>query len=246
MNFQDILQQIQERLKSLWEQIQESSIYQQAIEKYEDQSPQIQKGIQIGGAILFALLVLMIPLGNLFSSFSHVDEFEQKRELTRELLRTSRDASQTPNIPQAPDPQVLETQIKNELQGLNLIPEQIKSVQQSPSNSKLIPNEFSIGSIEVQLQNLNTRQIVDVAYQLSKLHPSVKFTDLSMEASLDHPGYFHLIGKVIALKAPQIIMPPDEPERPNGKGGNKKDGKKDKSRKGDDDENVKEKDSDKE
>ncbi len=218
MNYKELISQLQERLKIIWDKIQESSAYQQALEKYEDQSPNSQKIIQIGIVFVALLIMFMVPISNLFSSFDSELEFEAKRELTRELLKTSRDASLVPNIPQAPDSQVLESQIKNELTNLNLIPEQIKSVQQTSANSKLIPVEFSIGAVEVQLQNLNTRQIVDVAFQLSKLHPSVKFTDLTMEASLDNPGYFHLLAKVISLKTPQMEMPrEEEQENPRSK-----------------------------
>lgn len=223
MNFADIISQIKDRLKSLWAQFEESSTYQQLMDKYEDISPRSQKMVQIGSVVGFIFILLIVPLSNIFSSSDHVTEFEDKRNLTRELLRTFRDANQAPNIPQAPDLSSLQTRIQSELQTLRLIPEQIKSVQETQSNSQLVPDEFSTGAIEVNLQNLNTRQIVDVSYQLANLHPSVKLADLTMESSTEKPGYFNYFAKIISLKAPQVAIAQAEPEpEPKAKGGKKR------------------------
>jgi hypothetical protein len=218
MNFADIISQFKDRIKSLWAQFEESSAYQQLMDKYEDMSPRKQKIVQICCGIGFIFILLIIPLTNILSSSDSIAEFEAKRDLTRELLRTFRDANQAPNIPQAPDLASLQSRIQSELQGLHLIPEQIQSVQEAPSNSQLVPNEFSTGAIEINLHNLNTRQIVDVSYQLANLHPSVKLADLSMESSPEKPGYFNYLAKVISLKPPQVaIAQADLESEPRGK-----------------------------
>jgi hypothetical protein len=214
MNFADLISQLKDRLKSLWAQFEESSTYQQLMDKYEDMSPRRQKMVQVGSGVGFIIILLLIPLSNIFTSNDAVTEFEEKRDLTRELLRTFRDANQAPNIPQAPDLASLQSRIQAELQSLRLNPDQIKAIQETQSNSQLVPNEFSTGALEVSLLNLNTRQIVDVSYQLANLHSSVKLTDLTIEASQQMPGYFSFFAKIISLKAPQVSMPQAEPEPP--------------------------------
>lgn len=217
MNFADIISQIKDRIKSLWAQFEESSTYQQLMDKYEDMSPRNQKLVQIGSVVGSILLLLMIPLSNIFSSSDFVTEFEDKRDLTRDLLRTFRDANQAPNIPQPPDLGSLQTRIQAELQNLRLNPDQIKSVNESASNSQLIPEEFSKGAIEVNIANLNTRQLVDIGFQLSNLHPSVKMTDLDINASIEKPGYFNLMAKIISLKPPEVTIAQAEPEEPKNR-----------------------------
>jgi hypothetical protein len=222
MNFQDIISQIKDRIKSLWAQFEESSTYQQLMDKYEDLSPRNQKLVQIGSVAFVILIMLMIPLSDIFSSSDFVTEFEEKREITRDLLRTSRDANQAPNIPQPPDPGALQTRIQAELQNLRLNPDQIKSVTESPSNSQLIPDDFAKGAVQINVSSLNTRQIVDISFQLANIHPSVKMTDLEINASTEKPGYFDLMAKIVSLKPPEVTIAQAEPEEPKSRG-NKKD-----------------------
>lgn len=211
MNLTDIVDQLKDRGKMTWDKIQESAAYQQAIEKYEDLPAAQQRLVRLGGGLLLVLFLLSPPISTLLSSQEAVEEFNRKRDLTRELLRVIRDASNAPNIPQAPDLFTLQSRIQQELQQRDkLMPEQISSIQAANDSGQIIPKNLTLGSLSVNLQNLNLRQILDIAYRMATVSPSVKMTDIEITASSDKPGYLHFTSKVVALKAPE--PPKFEPE----------------------------------
>jgi hypothetical protein len=218
VNFNDILEQIKDRLKSIFQQVQESAAFQQALEKYEDLPSPQQRLIRIGGGTLFVLFLLSPPITTWLSSEESVDEFVRKRDVTRSLLSVVRDAANAPNIPPAPDLFSLQNRFQQELQQRDkLLPEQIYSLQASSDPGVIIPKSLSLGALTVNLRDLNLRQILDIGYRLATVAPTVKMTDIELTASTDKPGYFHFNAKVVALKAPE--PPKFEPEEPELKKG---------------------------
>ncbi len=220
MNLADVTDQLKDRLKMTWDKVQESAAYQQAMEKYEDLPGPQQKLIRVGGAFLFILFLLSPPISTLLSSQEAVEEFERKREVTRELLRVVRDSSNAPNIPQAPDLFSLQNRFQQELQNDKLLPEQIYSIQANSDPGTIIPKNLSLGALSVNLRDLNLRQILDISYRMAGVSPTVKMTDLEITASPEKPGYFHINSKVVALKAPE--PPKVEVEDPKDRKSRKK------------------------
>ncbi len=215
MNLADITDQIKDRLKIAWDKIQETSAYQQAMEKYEDLPSTQQRMIRLGGSIIVILFILSPPISTLLSSQEAVAEFERKREVTRDLLRIVRDTSNLPNIPQAPDLFALQNRFQQELQNDKLMPEQILSIQANSDAGQIIPKNLSLGALSVNLKNLNLRQVLDISYRIASVSPTVKMTDIELSASSDHPGYFDFVSKIVALKAPEppkieFEPPPDK------------------------------------
>ncbi len=225
MNLNDITDQFKDRLKVAWEKVQESTAYQQAMEKYQDLPGQQQRLIRYGGGILFVLFLISPPISTLLSSQEAINDFERKREVTRELLKVVRDSSNAPNIPQAPDLFSLQSRFQQDLQNDKLLPEQIYSIQAATDSGIIIPKKFSVGALNVNLKDLNLRQILEIAFRLSSVSPTVKMTDLELIASNDKPGYFHMNSKVVALKTPPPpVIEPDNskdkkgaPSRPSNK-----------------------------
>lgn len=202
MNLQDSIDQIKDQLKTIWGKIQETPAYQQAVEKYEDLPSSQQRIIRYGGGILFVLFLISPPISTLLSSQEMIQDFERKREVTRELLRVVRDSSNAPNIPQPPDLFTLQNRFQQDLQIDKLLPEQIYSIQAATDSGQIIPKKLSLGALNVNLKDLNLRQILDIGYRLSAVGPTVKMTDLELTASRERPGYFHMNSKVVVLKAP--------------------------------------------
>jgi len=209
VNFADILDQIKDRFKVIWDKAQESSVYQQAMEKYEDLPSAQQRMIRIGGSILIVLFILSPPVSTYLSSQDIIQEFERKREVTRELLQVVRDSANSPNIPPAPDLFTLQTRFQQDLQTDRLLPEQIYSIQSDSDSGKIIPKKLSLGALSVNLKNLNLRQIIDIAYRLATVAPTIKMTELEMNASPDKPGYFNFYSKLVSLKTPPPPPPPE-------------------------------------
>lgn len=205
MNFSDLKDRLVDSLKTTWDKIQESTAYQQLIEKYEDLPSNQQRMVRLGSSLLIFLFLLSPPITSILNSQDSVFEFERKRELTRELLRAVRDTANAPSLPPGPDVFSLQSSLQEELQNGKLIPEQVFSIQAGNDPGSLIPAKLAKGSLSVSLKDLNLRQILDIAYRLSSLNSTLKMTDLEFNASPEKPGYFHFNAKLVALKTPEPI-----------------------------------------
>lgn len=218
MTYEDLKELAISSAKNAWEQTQESSLYQQARDRFENLSPVLQKLSVFFAALLLILIFLSFPWGSFSNSASSVTQFEEKRSLIRDLLKVSRDANETPDIPAPPDMESLKMRAQNYLQTAQLLPEQIKSVEISAEHSALIPAVLTKGILNIKLEKLNIRQIVDIGYQLQTISPSVKMKDLIIEANQQSKLYFDVIYKLAALNVPEAPVNIPEPEEPSSKG----------------------------
>lgn len=221
LNIDDIKEQTVGRLRAGWEQVQESSLYQQARDKYENLTPTTQKLVLVGavGLVIFALLA--IPGGSLSTSSDSITRFEEKRSLIRDLLKVSRDANDSPDIPTPPDISSLKSRVEMSLQQAQLLPEQMKGVEITSESSTLVPAPMVAGMLKVSLAQLNLRQIVDLGYQIQAISPSFKMTAMEMIASAAKPKYFDVVFKFIALNVPQPAAAPSPDMDDSLKGGRK-------------------------
>ncbi len=211
-SFEDFKEQIQNTVKNQWDQFQESSLYIQVKERYENLSPIQQKITLWGCSALAILLVLSAPVSYYSESVTYVSEFEEKRQLVRDLLKTSREAQESPDLSIPPTMEQLKSQVDMQIQAARLIPEQIISTQIIPASSRLIPNNLSEGALNISLAKLNLKQLIDLGYQLQSLNPSVKMLDLRIEANSRDPRYFDVTYKMTALAVPNKMEIPAEPE----------------------------------
>ncbi len=210
----DFKDRLQSEFKNLIEKIQESSLYIRLSEQYENLTPMKQK-LAVGGSIgLIALILISIPWSYYSTSRDFVVEFEDKRQLIRDLLKVSRDSNEVPQIPIPPDVSTLRAQIQGLIESDRLIPEQIKGIENTMTTSKLIPGKLSQGSVNVTLGQLNLRQVVDIGHQLQSISPSVKMTDLNITASLKNPKYYDVIYKLVVLAVPSASDLSAEPTIP--------------------------------
>ncbi len=215
MNLDDIKDRLLSAFSQIWEKIQESSIYTQLRDRYENLNPQGQKLTLIGLAILALLIILSIPFSYLSTSSTYVTEFEDKRNIIRELLKVSRDASDVPQLSIAPTPDRLRSQIDEMLRAKDLLPEQIQNVAITPVDSEFIPKNLSQGGVQIQLGQLNLNQILEISHSIQSINSSVKIKDLSIRASAADPNYFDVTMKLIALAIPEpaVQMIADEPKK---------------------------------
>ncbi len=215
MNFDDLKERLSSALKQIWERIQDSSLYTQMRDRFENLSPRAQKGVIAGSVLLLGFMVFSVPFRYWSESQTSVKSFEDRRDIVRRLLKASRESADVPDIPQAPSPENLRAQVENYLKEVQLIQEQIKSVEVTPLDSKLIPQEMAQGSVAVNLAKLNLRQIIDIGYKLKALSPSVKMTTMQMYPNIKDARYFDVTFRLVSLAVPQIAPPPPpEPEEP--------------------------------
>ncbi len=216
---EDLKEQISSEAKQRWEQIQDSSLFIQMKERYENLTPPAQKATVAGIAVVFSLIMFSIPWGYFSASSESVAAFEDQRQLIRDLLKVSRESHEVPDIPVPPDLNALRMQIDGVLQSARLVPEQIKGTENSADAVHLIPGNLSQGALNVSLAQLNLRQVVDIGHSLQSISSSVKMTDMRMEANAKDARYFDVVYRLVILSVPtQAEAPPEfEPPQPKSK-----------------------------
>jgi hypothetical protein len=212
MNFEDLKERIVSTFKQIWERIQESSLYNQGRDRFENLSPRAQKSVLASVVVFLSLMFFSIPYGYFTESSGSVAGFEERRDLVRRLLKASREAADVPDIPQPPAPENLKGQVDTQLKQAQLIPEQIKSVSIAPVDSKLIPAPMAQGSVVVSLAKLNLRQIVEIGYKLKAISPSVKMSSMQIFANHTDSRYFDATFTLVSLLVPEAAPPPPPPE----------------------------------
>lgn len=213
MAFEDLRERFSSEFKNQWEQFQESSLYILVKEKYENLTPPMQKLALAGVGLFISYLLLSLPLSYYWTSQDYITEFENKRQLIRDLLKVSREASEAPDLPVPPEVNALKSQVDNQIQNARLLPEQIKGTEVSSERVGLIPENLLQGVLKVSLAHLNLRQIVDLGYQFQSISPSVKMTDLQMQANQKNPKYFDVVYKLAILAVPSQVEEQPEPEK---------------------------------
>lgn len=223
MIIDDIKDQLAERAQALWSRVQESSAYIQLRERFENLSPNAQKGVLIGGAAFLVFIVISIPWSYFSSSSDYVTEFEEKRELIRELYQVNREATAVSTGMDPLDGSGLRDRAQNVLTESRIGAEQNLGVSDypvgKPPADPSIPASVVQKGAEVKVAKLNLQQIVDIGYKLQTIHPSVKMTGLEVEANREDPHYFNVIYKIVTFAIPVQAPPAPKGKIPPRKGG---------------------------
>lgn len=212
MNLDDLKDNLKSQLGQTWSRIEDSSTYNQLKDRFENLTPQRQKLTLMGIGVLLAFLILMIPFSYYSDSSQSVSDFEDKRNLIRELLKASREASEAPDLPPAPPAEMLRGTIEGQLKAANLLPEQMRGVQVASADTGLVPRALLESGIMVSLAKLNLRQIVDIGYSLQSISPSVKMNDVNITANAEDSKYFDAEFHLVSLAVPQMAPPPEDDE----------------------------------
>lgn len=213
MNFDDLKEQLRERLSATWSSIQESPAWIQIEERFQNLSPNAQKAVWAAIGFLSTVILLAIPWSFFSSSQEILSEFEDKRELVRETYRVSREKDMLPPSP-SDFPDISGT-IRSRLENSRLAPEQITDVMElgPAGNISGIPKSLKKNNIEVTLAKLNLRQVIDIGQQLQSIQPSIKLSGLQVRANAENNHYFDVVYKLVAISIESEPSPADKPKR---------------------------------
>lgn len=218
------LDNLKEQLKSsatkVGQQIQESPAYQQAQDRYESLSPSGQKAVMVIGTLLIVFALVYYPLTKFTVTQETLASFQEKRDLIRELFRTYREASSTPNIAIPPPPETLRMSIDSIVTRAELLPEQKLGVAAAAPEGRLIPENLVAAVFEVKLAKLNLKQITDIGASLVAISESVKMKDLAITAHAQDTRYYDVTYKLYSLNVPQPSL--EEPTEPPPAGGSRR------------------------
>lgn len=202
--FDEVKERLIQQVKQIIESVQENSTYLRLKDQFDNLSPALQKISTIIVSIILVGIIFYMPYSYFDSSQNNISEFDKQRSLIRELLKVHRESSEAPNIPLAPSLQEIESRVQQILSSAALKPEQIKSVQQSSSNSNLIPNNLSAGAVNISLSLINLEQLIDLGYQMENINPSLKMTGLDIQPSIADKRYFDVNFSLVALAIPEV------------------------------------------
>lgn len=208
MNLDDIKERLLSEFKQISERIQDSSAFNQAKDRYENLNPTQQKLAAVAGIALVTVAVLWVPFSGLTSSWDHTNEFTERRDLIRDLLKVSKEASEAPSLPVAPSESMIRQAVDREITSARILPEQNKGTSFSSSANVMIPSNHVETTVDISLAKLNLRQVLDMGYAFQNISPSLKMKDLNIIANASDSKYFDVVYRLVALKVPQIQMQP--------------------------------------
>lgn len=221
-SFQDLTAQLKQQFSELLNKVQDSPIYQNLKEKYDDLPTQQQKVvlILIGGFLIF--FIYSIPYDNYVQSDSSVIVFEDQRQLIKNLIDVAKETSSGTQFFPSPPIGQIKTDMEIRLQQFQLLPEQLGPLQADVSSSAgLIPINRQEGSIKVSLKKLNLRQLVDISAELQKVNLNARLSSFKIDSHLADPRYLDALLDFVIIKVPQIELEqesaPTPPNRRNRK-----------------------------
>lgn len=210
MSPMDLLNQIKDTLIARWEQFLESPVYAQLKERYDSLSPVGQKSILWAGLFLILFIIYSIPNAFLSSADDAIAIFDEKKSQVEELLTVTQTAKSLPPLPPRMDGTQLKNAINSRLQEAGLTPEQIKSVNErmgTVAANGLIPTSVLQNIVDVELGQLNVKQMVDIEFQFSKISPLVKIVSADVTATPKDNHYYDVKYAVATFNVKEIEKP---------------------------------------
>jgi hypothetical protein len=215
--FEAQIEQLKEQWAELSAKIQESSAFNNLREKFESQTPAVQRGIMIGAAVLAVLFLLSFPYGYYSSSQDYMSQFEENRGLIKGLLKASRSAKTPSPLPPPMDNSTLRGRVDAILRTNRLLPEQIGEMADIPPGVlKDIPAAVVQNGVAVQVKKINVKQMVALSTQFQNMGAGTKLIGLDIVQSAGQTHYYDMIVKVMNFGLPQVAD--SGPEEPAAKG----------------------------
>lgn len=212
MAFEGLAENLKNSFINIKDKILESSLAQKLQEKYQNLNPNQQKIVFQLFNVITISFILYFPLEHFISSNEFTLEFESKRSLTKNLIKSHREVNHLPDIPVPQTSENVKATVENYIKDMHFAPEQIKYINVTTASSKLIPDKKILFGIEVAVSKLNIKQITNLGSKLQSIHPALKLKDMLLNANREDGRYQDGIFKLVALNIPQYTPPPPEPE----------------------------------
>ncbi len=226
MAFEDLREQLKDRAAEAMSKLQETSAFNTLRERYESQTPPVQKAVVAGASLLMVLIVLMWPMSYISSSSDTLAKFEENRELIQGLLRSSRSANEPAPLPPPMDSSTLKSSVDGILRQNGLLPDQIGEMNPIPESEikGLAPPGVVTNGLTVQLKKLNVMQLIEIGNLIQNMAPGTKLygADIVQTAATTH--YYDMTLQVVNFGLPPFDTGGDEPadsKKKPGKGKSK-------------------------
>ena len=199
---------LRDRLREAWSdtnaKIQESSAFNQLREKFEEQTPVVQKLVTLGSVALVAIFLLSFPLGYLAMSRENVAQFEENRSLIQGLLRAARSAKEPSPLPPPVAVPTLRGGFERVLRENQVPPEQVAEVQQAPGIPTLAPPAVTQTGLVANIKQLNLTQIVSLANAFNNMGPGTKLIGLDVVQTAGQDHYYDINVRIVNFGLPAV------------------------------------------
>lgn len=216
MNYQELLDQLKDSLLAQWERLQESSVYIQLKERYDNLPPAGQKAIIYGAVFVLLLMILLPPTEWVQESRQTVLEFEDKKLLKKELLDVAQQIKNSPQPYSKISQQALDSEINSIYTALGFAEEQKKPRSNVSLSSPLIPKSIKQLGVEGRLEKLNIRQVVDFDHRLQRISPMVKNLQMEIRRNKDDDHYYDISYKIATFEVEEKAKQDTEKSRDRG------------------------------
>ena len=222
MAFEGLKEQLRDNWADLSSKIQENSTFNNLREKFESQSPTIQKAIIGGACALVALFLISFPWGYISDSQDHMTQFGENRGLIQGLLRASRTAKEPSPLPPPMSADALRSRVDAVLKDNRLVPDQIGEIVALPERpaKDLVPAVVVQTGIVVQIKKLNLDQILNLNHQFQTLGAGIKLVGVDIVQNNGQTHYYDMNARIVSFALPNMTTL--EPEAPAETGGKKK------------------------
>ena len=195
MDFNNLKEEIVNIFKNLSNTVIDSSFFNFIKEKYDNLSSFYRKIFYVSGFLILACILLYYPFSHLYSSWKNMWSFNTKKKLTHELIDLSVSTQTSASRAYTPDRDPVQF-INQKIITLQIPKNQIKGVKKSKTTPPQPPTTFSmpttIQTVEVAMENLNLKEVIEYGHQLEQLSKNIKLTNLHMIENATQDNYFNV------------------------------------------------------
>lgn len=211
MAFEDLREQLKDRASEALAKLQETSAYNTLRERYESQTPPVQKAMIAGGLALAAFIVLSFPMSYISSSSDALAQAEENRELIQGLLHASRSAKEPSPLPPPMSVDTLKSNVERVLRENGLLPDQIGQMNPIPEQATagLAPAGVVTTGLAVMVKKLNVQQVLDIGNLIQNMAPGTKLIGADVFQSAGTTHYYDMTLQILNFGLPTISEEPD-------------------------------------
>jgi len=216
--FENLREQLKDKLEELKVQLEGSPSFNTLKERYETLSPTTQKTVLWSSIIFVSFMMFSCPMSYWSESVDNISQYEETRDMIRDLLRSSHLVNQMGSGPEQIPLENLKSLIQSRLGETRLVPEQIASIESIDTTTlgpALAPSGIIQETLQVSLKKLNLRQVVDLGYKMQEIHGTVKLAGLDIVATAENDHYFDVLFKLVKFSLPgppPSAVPNEEPK----------------------------------
>lgn len=220
MKLDELKEQALDQLKATWERIQESPAFIQAKEKFDELTPNAQKGVTAAAGFLIAMIVLSFPLGWISQSTENLAKYEKNRKLIEDFLKVQKDLQTAPNVPTSASAGQIQSSAADLIEKTGISKTQIKfNGLGSTDMPPYLPSYIEYSSVRLQLEKLNLTQVLDLGVKLQNMNRLAKLMGLEMTANKDDNHYYDVNFNLAVFSAKAAGVDDSEDDEPAERSG---------------------------